>query len=699
MRRLAAMLVLLLATGQQVFPQVKFACIGDSVTYGYGIADRDADSYPAQLAGLLGSGYEVRNFGHNGATLLRHGHRPYNTLSEYGDALAFRPDAVVIHLGLNDTDPRDWPDWAEDFVGDYLRLIADFKAVNPDVKVWICKMTPIFHGHKRFLSGTRDWHAEIQKRITLVAQAAGTGLIDLYSPLVTRPDLFADNLHPSEEGAGILARTVYGALTGDYGGLTLSGMYSDGMVLQRGKELTLRGIADRGTRVGVELVKPASGRVKEKVVCSSEAVAGNDGSWNVSLPALDAGGPYVLKIGNLNFRDVWVGEVWVCAGQSNMEFKLKDCATAEGDLEEAARRNDIHLFHMKPRWVTNNVEWSPEALAEINRLRYFDCQSWSSADASAAGEFSAVGYHFGRVLADSLGCHVGIVSCAVGGSTTESWCDRELLQWKLPQILYDWYHGDFGQAWARERALRNISTSPDTRLQRHPYEPGYLFDAAIRTIGRFPVRGILWYQGESNAHNIELHEALFPIAVSSWRQYWGDELPVETVQLSGMDRPSWPRFRDSQRRLADCVPKVGMTVCSDLGARDNVHPVAKKPVGERAARSALHSVYGFSGTIPTGPVYVGFTREGSSLRLHFERAEGMSVSGGFELAGADGIYQPACASVSGNCIVVRSPEIVSPLAVRYAWKGFPEDADLRNGAGLPASTFCDESLLWDTSPF
>jgi len=693
MRKILITATLLISIATCAFAQTKLACIGDSVTYGATIEDREHNCYPSQLQQMLGSGYEVRNFGHNGATLLRKGHRPYNTLPEYGEALAWKPDMVVIHLGLNDTDPRDWPDWSEDFISDYRQLIDDFRNANHGVRIWICRLTPIFHGHHRFLSGTRDWHSEICRRIELIGNTADVAYIDLFSPLVTRPDLFADNLHPNAEGAGIIAKTVYGAVTGDYGGLQLSPMYGDGMVIQRGKEIALRGMADRGEKVEVSLVRQVYGKknklVSETVIADGCAAAGCDGRWTVPLPALEAGGPYVLKIGALSFKDVWVGEVWICAGQSNMEFKLKNCDSAGEDLAEASGRTDIHLLNMVPRWPTNDTEWDAGALAEVNGLRYYSIDGWKCGDSASAGNFSAVGYHFGRVLADSLGCHVGLVNCAVGGSTTESWCNREILQWEFPQVLYDWYNGDFGQQWARGRALKNIAASQDKRTQRHPYETGYLFDAAIRKIDAFPARGIIWYQGESNAHNIESHVRLFTLAVESWRKYWGEELRVETIQLSGMDRPSWPRFRDSQRILSESIPNVGLTVCSDLGNRSDVHPKCKKPVGERAAWSALYNVYGNAGVIPSGPSYKGFVKEGNALKLTFDWSDGMSVSGGFEVAGVDGIYYPAKAEVSGETIMVSSPEVASPVAVRYAWKPFPDDANLKNAAGLPASSFCD----------
>ena len=261
--------------------RVKVACVGNSVTYGAGLADREHEAYPAQLQRLLGDEYEVRNFGHNGATLLSRGHRPYVRLPEFRQALDYDADCVVIHLGLNDTDPRNWPDFRDDFVADYEALIDSFRMANPRCRIWICRLTPIFDRHPRFRSGTRDWHRKIQSAIEAVATGREVGLIDLNTPLHSRPDLFPDALHPNAEGAAILARTVYSALTGDYGGLRLSPVYADSMVLQRDRPLPLRGQADAGERVTVSI---GGQRLR--------TTAGPDGRWSriVYLPCTAEGG-------------------------------------------------------------------------------------------------------------------------------------------------------------------------------------------------------------------------------------------------------------------------------------------------------------------------------------------------------------------------------------------------------------------------
>jgi sialate O-acetylesterase len=201
-RNLFTLLCTLLSIGSALAQEpIRVACIGNSVTYGYGHQNPAVTSYPTRLGEMLGDGYEVRNFGHSGATLLNHGHRPYTQQQAYRNAVAFAPDKAIIHLGLNDTDPRNWPNYRDEFIPDYLALIDTLRKANPEVEVWVCRMTPIFHGHRRFKSGTRDWHAQIQTAIEEVAHLANVHLIDLHEPLYHRPDLFADALHPNAEGA------------------------------------------------------------------------------------------------------------------------------------------------------------------------------------------------------------------------------------------------------------------------------------------------------------------------------------------------------------------------------------------------------------------------------------------------------------------------------------------------------------------
>ena len=532
--------------------KIKVACVGNSITYGYTLPDRETNAYPAKLQKMLGDDYVVGNFGKSGATLLNKGHRPYMQQEEYHKAIDFAGDIVVIHLGINDTDPRDWPNYRDFFIQDYRALIDSFRVANSRCRILIARLTPIADRHPRFESGTRDWHDEIQLAIENIAKYAGVQLIDFHAPLYPYPFMLPDAVHPNVEGAEILAKTVYEGITGDFGGLRMSPLYTDNMVLQHGKPLTIQGTANAGDRITVSIAHQ-----KQKVV------TGMDGKWSVTLSPLKAGGPYTLVVSSgkqkLTYGNVLAGEVWLCSGQSNMEFYLNWSATAKRDVAKAANDN-IRLFDMKARWRTDAVEWNASVLDSLNHLQYYKDTEWTVCSPQTAGNFSAVAYYFGKMLQDSLQVPVGLICNAIGGSPTEAWIDRSSLEYHFPAILRNWTKNDFIQDWVRGRAALNVKKSTD-KLQRHPYEPCYLYESGILPLQQFPIKGIIWYQGESNAHNREAHEKLFKLLVDSWRKNWEDnELPFYYVQLSSIDRPSWPWFRDSQRRFLTQIPHTGMAV-------------------------------------------------------------------------------------------------------------------------------------------
>ena len=674
--------------------KVKVTCVGNSITYGYGLANPKTDSYPSQLQQLLGEEYEVGNFGHSGATLLFKGHRPYVQLPEFRKAMDFKGDIVVIHLGINDTDPRDWPLYRDEFITDYCTLIDSFRVANPKARIIIAQLSPISSRHHRFLSGTRDWLEDIQQVIPVIAKARNVELTDFHTPLYSHPDLFPDGLHPNKKGAGIMADVVYKHITGNYGGLKLPVIYSDGMVLQRNMPLDIHGIANAGEEVTVSI-----GKQKTK------AVTGKDGRWAVELKPLKAGGPYTLtfstKKQNITFQNVMVGEVWLCSGQSNMEFKL--CDTHEWRNSQsssfALQLPTVRLYNSVRTGPVGDVEWDSLMLNRINDLGYMKPTKWTECTPETAKEFSAVAYFFGRMLADSLQVPIGLITNAVGGSNIESWIDRRTLEFEFPAILNDWTNNDFIMDWCRQRGAKNIAKAlrKGDSQQRHPYQPCYLYEASIEPMAQFPIRGVIWYQGESNAHNPDTHTKLFPLLVDSWRRNWQQpEMPFLFVQLSSLSRPSWPWFRDSQRLLQQEIPHTGMAVTTDIGDSLDVHPRRKQPVGERLARLALSDIYKhpYFAAHPSasqGPVIKEVRREKKHIVLSFDHADGLTTSDGtalrtFELADEFGIFHPAQAKIDGTNVLVSSGEVKNITAIRYGWEPFSH-ANMVNGYGLPASTF------------
>jgi len=686
--RIISLLLSCFVSGLLSAQQVKVACVGNSVTFGAGIENPE-EKYPAQLQSMLGDIYEVKNFGHNGATLLEKGHNSYRNLPEFHEALSFQPDIVIIHLGLNDTDPRNWSRYRDDFVRDYSQLIDTFRQSKPGAEVKICRMTPIFTSHKRFTSSTRDWYWQVQEAIETVAEINNVELIDLHTPLHQRPDLFPDALHPTGEGAMIIAKIIYGAITGEYEGFALAPVLGSGMVLQRRMPITFWGRANGGTPVTIHFSK------QKKTTTTDKA-----GNWQIEFPSLEAGGPYTAIIENENnkieLKDILIGDLWLCSGQSNMAFRLEQAATATEDIP-AAEFPQIRLYNMQPIAYTNNEAWDEETLKKIDRLQYFRDTEWQLCTPETAKDFSAVAYHFGKTIYEETDVPVGLILNAVGGSPAEAWIDRLTLehQPRLVNMYSNWKNNNYINPWCRERAARNSELSGNP-LQRHPYHPSYLYEAAVAGMTRLPISGVIWYQGESNEQNVELHEVLFPTLVESWRSAWGDDFPFYYVQLSSMaaGRETWGHFRDSQRRLLSVVPNSGMAVSSDMGDSTDVHPSRKKEVGERLARLALHHTYGMNGIVPSGPLFHGFSLEGGSLRLSFEYAEKLHTSDGeslrsFEVAEYPGLYYPATAEIHDNVVRVSSPMVKKPKYVRYGWNSF-SDGNLVNGDGLPASTFSSQ---------
>lgn len=676
-------LIELVFCGSAIAQQIKIASIGNSVTAGYLLDHPTSESYPAQLQKLLGQKYQVENFGHSGATLLKKGHRPYHKTKEFANALAFKPDVAIIHLGLNDTDPRNWPNYKNDFQKDYQWLIDTLTQVNPSITIYLCKLSPIFSGHPRFKSGTRDWYWQIQDQISTIAAVNHIKMIDLYAILHKHPELFADDLHPDKKGAGLIAKKVYEQVTGDYGGFQLDPIFTEHMVLPRDQEIPIYGKGNAGDEVRVSLDHTLL-----------ETIVGDDGRWIVKFPAKKFGGPYSLTVKNrdqqIEFNNVLVGDIWLCSGQSNMAFPLKASATGKQTLQQLDTGRAIRLLKYNPLAETNQVAWDQTTLTAVNDLNYFS-GTWQNLSIESAQDFSAVGYYFAEQLAEEEDIPIGIIQVAVGGSTMESWIDRKTLEGDnlLVDLVSKWRQSDFIQEWARGRATENLKNAINPK-QRHPYDPAYNFEAGISKVIPFPIKGVIWYQGESNAHNPELFAYEFPMLIQSWRNAWNRDLPFYYVQLSSIDRPSWPSIRNLQRELSTTLPHVGMAVSSDLGDSLDVHPVRKKELGHRLALLALKNTY-HKKIVAEGPKATHAFQKDQSITVEFSDSKKLAIDGslelnGFELQDEKGNFYPVRAEIKKNTVYLKVPNRLKIKRVVYAWQPFTR-ANLINEAGLPASTF------------
>jgi len=463
----------------------------------------------------------------------------------------------------------------------------------------------------------------------------------------------------------------------------LAPVYGEHMVFQQNQPIGIHGKAGMNDQIRVVFARQTG-------QCST----GVDGRWEIMLPKIPAGGPYPLQISVngkavVDWKDILVGEVWFCSGQSNMEFRLDQSAHGP-DAARNAKDSQLRLLNYHGIAATADVVWDTTLLKRLNNLHYFE-GAWQRNAPKEAAAFSAIAWHFGRELRQRLGIPVGLVQVAVGGAPAEAFVDRRSLS---RMIGYNGQSASFfddgwAMEWCRSRAKKNISLANNS-LQKHPYFPSYIFDAGISALEGFPVKGVIWYQGESNAHNIGQHEIVFNALISSWRKFWrNEELPFIFAQLSSLQRPGWEQFRDSQRRMAEKNPHTPMVVTSDLGDSLNVHPVRKEEVGHRFALQALQKVYGLS-VKADGPVPVKAVVKKDRTELEFNFANELQTSDNLlirelEIAGSDGVFHPVTGELSGNKIFIRNAS-KDLKQVRYGWRPYSR-GNLINESGLPATTF------------
>ncbi|SHJ07184.1 sialate O-acetylesterase [Arenibacter nanhaiticus] len=666
--------------------KVKVACVGNSVTYGTGVEQREVNSYPYRLQELLGDDYEVMNFGYPGATLLKNGHKPYWEKPVFEASKSFMPNLVIIHLGLNDQGNNNWPDHKEEFVQDYLDFIQAYRDLPSRPKVVISKMSPSFSGHHWFEEGMRENYQEIQAKIEIVKDLAGVDVIDLHEPLYRFPEYYADDLHPAKEGAAIIANKMYRYISGDYGGIKLPLLFGENMVFQRNQPIVVHGSANALD----EMIVTFNGELQQTKVSVH-------GEWSVQFASHKAGGPYKLiidskKSGAVKFNEVYVGEVWLASGQSNMDFKVRDDEQGHTILKDSLNP-DVFLFSMDAKAQTSDHSFSKEELQNCNAANYFEASGWNKASGEKLANFSAVAYSYAYHLQKQLNVPVGIICNAVGGATTQSWISREAMETthETISLLNDTHLHPLVQPWVNERKEKNMQNMRELGVKaRHPFDPTMLFDAGINPIKNYPIKGVIWYQGESNAERAQLHSRLFKLLVSDWRNHWNNpDMPFNFVQLSSINRPGWGAFRDSQRKLL-AIPNTGMVVSSDVGHPTDVHPKQKWVLGNRLAKTALAKNYGMN--IPySGSLFDFVNVKDDTLEVHFLFKEGLTTADGDELrdiqiAGADKVFFPAKARIRKNVLLLTSKKIKNPRYVRYGYTSYT-DGNLTNKGRLPTATF------------
>ena len=484
----------------------------------------------------------------------------------------------------------------------------------------------------------------------------------------------------------------------------LHGLFSDHMVLQRNATVPIWGWADEGESVTVEFRG-----------AKTTAVAKN-GKWTIRLKKLSAGGPDDLKVtgkNSITLKDVLVGEVWIASGQSNMEWAMRN--SYQPDLEIPKTANPMLRLYTVPKLKAEKpVDNVPS--------------SWTACGPDTISNFSAVAYYFGRDLQKALGVPVGMIHTSWGGSPAEVWMREEVLASNpyYKRDILDTYAASKQKndlavaAWETEReAAKKAGKDFTKRKPGLAWRPTELYNGMIAPLIPYAIKGAIWYQGESNAERAHQYRSLFADMVSNWRQDWNQgDFAFLQVQLapfkaikSDPGESSWAELREAQNYAMKVLPKVGVAVITDVGEEKDIHPRKKEPVGARLALAARHIAYGEK-MVWSGPAYksmkvsgnkatLGFNHVGSGLEAR-RSTEMEDVTGpalydqatgkvqrelrGFAVCGEDRKFVWATAEIVGDKVVVSSPQVAKPVAVRYGWADFPV-VNLWNREGLPASPF------------
>ena len=465
--------------------------------------------------------------------------------------------------------------------------------------------------------------------------------------------------------------------------LKLAGMFANHMVLQQQTDAAIWGKAKPDAEVRIK----ASWSDQVTKTRSNE-----NGEWKTRIKTPAAGGPFRIRIDSGNesktLKDVLCGEVWICSGQSNMQWKLR------GFGEKHFKEDVDKANHPKIRFcqVQQKIALQPQSDLKTK---------WSVCTPQTALQFSAVGYFFGDKLREELDVPIGLISTNWGGSSAEAWVDEKELLRELPEF------GNMLNGYDELIKKHGVSHTRGKKLPKglNQRMPSVLYNNMIHPLIPYSVRGVIWYQGESNVGHPIQYRKLFPKLIESWRREWGQgDFPFYFVQIAPYhyrtnELPA-ALLREAQLQTLN-VPNTGMAVLMDVGDSTNIHPKKKKPVGQRLALLALAKDYGKTDLVYSGPEYVGHEVESKQIRLKFKHiGGGLATRDGKELshfmiAGSDEVFHSAVAKIDGETILVGSAKVDRPVAVRYGW-GNSDEPNLMNKEGLPSSSFRTDE--WEILP-
>jgi sialate O-acetylesterase len=480
-----------------------------------------------------------------------------------------------------------------------------------------------------------------------------------------------------------------------HGEVSLPKLFSSHMILQRDMPIHVWGSASPGEAITVSFHD-----------LTNTTVTDTTGRWSLYLPPQPAGGPYTLTVSGANslqLDDILLGDLWFAAGQSNMEMPLSGFG-ADTQIENAEK--EIAAADLPDvRLLLIERESSDYPLEDIKTTA-----GWSRCTPETAKDFSAVAYFFARDLQKSFKNRkqhvpIGLIDSTWGGTPAEAWTSMDTLGADAGLMPVFAAHAEKIDRESTEIRLDAIDkqlraegrpTIPNRDWHPNPvsWQPAGLYNAMVAPFTPLPIKGVIWYQGETNSalNRVGLYDHLFPALIQDWRGHWAQgNFPFLYVQISAFastPKENWGKLRDAQRKTLS-LANTSMAVTIDIGNEHNVHPANKQAVGERLSLLARRIVYGEDLTA-SGPLFrLAYPHHGT-FHVWFDNAAGLHAKAGdlegFEVAGSNGVFSPAKAQIDGDTVTVSSPSVPDPIYVRYAWPNFPQ-ANLYNGANLPASTF------------
>jgi sialate O-acetylesterase len=476
--------------------------------------------------------------------------------------------------------------------------------------------------------------------------------------------------------------------------LRVAKLFSNDMVLQRNQPIHIWGKAIPGEKVDISFIHQ-----------TKTIVAAKDSSWNIYFKKQNANTQpqsIIIKSGNekIELKNILIGDIWICSGQSNMEWPMKKEIHWEEEILNAAQPL-IRFYNPPPagRYIYG-VAYTDSLNKRLNTKDFYQWTSWQSCDSNTSKDMSAVAYYFAKAIVVKKNIPIGVINLSIGGAPIETFISREALQSNnqfAAKVSGNWLENKNLPEWIRERGKQNVGENTngykDDLGLNHAYKPGFAFESGIKPLLSLPIKGVIWYQGESNSlekERVEEYKDLMHLLIDDYRANWKQPtMPFYWVQLSSIDTANyqskfWPQFRDEQRKLLNEVKNGGMAVCSDIGFKNNVHPTNKKYVGERLARWALSKTYKVA-IVPSGPLVLNATFSDGKIIVSFQYAKGLRTSDNKTLHGfsLDGKTEVG-AKIENDTIIIYTKE--KPETIYYGWKPFT-DANLVNSEDLPASTF------------